>query len=700
MNSIFQAVGSMMRSRSRGGSPAASAASSEQKQDSDDDGKNKMDDTTSSNSNNKKSPNNSDTKQQGNNNNTKKKDPKLSKTPLTVCPDCDKVFATMRSLFGHYGVKHRCSIVQDDIRYACPFCSDASDAEELFDSLDELESHVTESHPECSLLADSGVYATTPTSNKKKSGVSSKKKEKPQPQPSSQSSTLPSSSSSSEQKRRSTRTQELEDTKETTTETSSDIISKPAKKQQYSHPICKCPNCEKMFPPTGLFGHFGRVHSGQLGQTFRFEWKNVSFACPYCPPDDGETKIFRTIELIEAHVSSHHPNCHLTRPNSMSNSSPKRKLETAKKKPDIGSSSAGVSRKSQRSSSRRSSIDDEGGRGGDDDDAMGMRKSQRSRRPVVDNNVMFSSGGEGNAAIRSGAAKQKTTYAEEEEVKPLYSCPACDKTNLTKHGLHAHYGMKHGGSVDMATVKMCRPVPKKKQKKVAVSSRTGPWTNEEHEAFMEGCRVYGNRWKQISLEYVPTRDAKQIGSHALNYFTSKGEWHKIGGKPGYQSSSRQGSTLMDEGGYDDEGGDDVMSMDVGSDGGDEKEDTASDGDDGNSSHCIVCFEGGNIVCCSKCPRAYHPKCLAKDGQAYGGGVNIELMPDDWQCNRCKRDIEITTGEEIPDYAFGNKKIRAAYAEFKDCSDYNYCCSLLSNILDILKKLQEYDYGYVFSEPGE
>ena len=524
MNSIFQAVGSMMRSRSKGGSPAPSAASSEQKQDSDDDGKNNMD-TTSSNSDNKKSSSNNNNKMQGNNN-SKKKDPKLSKTPLTVCPDCDKVFATMRSLFGHYGVKHRCSIVQDDIRYACPFCLDT---EELFDSVDELESHVAESHPECTLLVDSGVYATTPTSSKKKSGGSSKKKGKPQP---SQSSTLPSSS---EQKRRSTRTQELEDTKQTAADTTSDIC-KPAK-QQYSHPICKCPNCEKMFPPTGLFGHFGRVHSGQLGQAFRFEWKNVSFACPYCP-DDGEARIFRTIELIEAHVSSHHPNCHLTRPNAMSNSSPKRKLETAKKKPDtIGSSSsAGVSRKSQRSSSRRSSVDDEGGRGGDDDDdtPMGMRKSQRSRRPAVDNSIDWSqppsmfSGGKGSAAMRSEAAKQKTIYAEEEEVKPLYSCPACDKTNLTKHGLHAHYGMKHGGSVDMATVKLCRPAPKKKQKKVVVSSRTGPWTSEEHEAFMEGCRVYGNRWKQISLEYVPTRDAKQIGSHALNYFPQKESGIKLG----------------------------------------------------------------------------------------------------------------------------------------------------------------------------
>ena len=146
---------------------------------------------------------------------------------------------------------------------------------------------------------------------------------------------------------------------------------------------------------------------------------------------------------------------------------------------------------------------------------------------------------------------------------------------------------------------------------------------------------------------------------------------------------------------DEDDGEDAMSV--------ESDET----DDGNSSHCIVCFEGGNIVCCSTCPRAYHPKCLAKDGSAYGGGmattggaVNIDLMPDDWQCNRCKRDIVVSQAEEISNYAFGNKKIRSAYVEFKDCSDYNSCCTLLSNILDILAKLQSYDYGFVFSEPGK
>lgn len=128
--------------------------------------------------------------------------------------------------------------------------------------------------------------------------------------------------------------------------------------------------------------------------------------------------------------------------------------------------------------------------------------------------------------------------------------------------------------------------------------------------------------------------------------------------------------------------------------------SAAESDDGNSSHCIVCFEGGNIVCCSKCPRAYHPKCLTKDGRAYGAGVSVDLLPNDWQCNRCKKDHDIVAEDEIAQFAFGNKKIRVAYAEFKDCSDYNTICTILSNIFDIVKKLQHYDYGYVFSEPGE
>lgn len=32
------------------------------------------------------------------------------------------------------------------------------------------------------------------------------------------------------------------------------------------------------------------------------------------------------------------------------------------------------------------------------------------------------------------------------------------------------------------------------------------------------------RWTKISAEFVPTRDPKQVGSHALNYLTNMGTW--------------------------------------------------------------------------------------------------------------------------------------------------------------------------------
>ena len=384
---------------------------------------------------------------------------------------------------------------------------------EIFDTMDSLESHVTKSHPGCE-LDDTLVYtnvASGSSSGKKRSSSSSTSQQQP------------TTSNETSERRKSSRTQEISDAKPAASSTNN-------VKQQYSHPLCQCPICPKVFPPTGLFGHFGRVHSGQLGHTIRFEWKNVSFMCPYCPEndDDEPRRTFRTIDLAQAHVSSHHPNCHLIKPNAMS-STPRQRSSSSNKTDTAADLSS--SRKSQRSSSRISSV--EGG-GEDDDEDDGdspsgqQRKSQRSRRPVVD--LYFSKNFPENQTVR-GSAKQPSkptttttssskrssgvvVQVNEGEVKPLYHCPACDKTNLTKHGLHAHYGMKHGGSVDFSTVKMVNQKKKKSSgKKGSTSSRMGPWTDEEHEAFLKGFRKYGNRWKQISVEFVPTRDAKQIGSH-------------------------------------------------------------------------------------------------------------------------------------------------------------------------------------------
>ena len=63
---------------------------------------------------------------------------------------------------------------------------------------------------------------------------------------------------------------------------------------------------------------------------------------------------------------------------------------------------------------------------------------------------------------------------------------------------------------------------------------------EEHEAFLEGHAKLGNRWKQISVEFVPTRDAKQIGSHALNFLTTRGEWQQVGSRRSEGGGMQQG----------------------------------------------------------------------------------------------------------------------------------------------------------------
>lgn len=49
------------------------------------------------------------------------------------------------------------------------------------------------------------------------------------------------------------------------------------------------------------------------------------------------------------------------------------------------------------------------------------------------------------------------------------------------------------------------------------SVSTGRWTQEEHEAFLAGLKIYGREWKKVSTK-IPTRTSAQIRSHAQKYF--------------------------------------------------------------------------------------------------------------------------------------------------------------------------------------
>ncbi|KAL3815518.1 hypothetical protein ACHAXA_007374 [Cyclostephanos tholiformis] len=540
-------------------------------------------------------------------NNEKTQSEEILAAPRCICPSCDKVLPSIRSLFGHCGRAHQTAINQDRIKYMCPFC-DASD--EIFETIAKLEYHILQYHTACNLVMT--LTENLPPTTKKSKKTSSH--------------SFPSTTEAPAELKRSAR--------KINTEASSKQL------------LCKCPVCDKILPHQGIQGHLVRVHSGQL------DGRIAKYICPFCPVDSDRT--FRTIELAEAHVSNRHPNCCLIISNSL-NSTPKTSPPSID--PDA------PMRKSQRRTKRSSML-----RPYIDHDLVVASKRQEDRFSVVD----------------------RGNVPREEESKPLYKCPDCEKTNLTKQGLHAHYGMKHGGRVDFQRVKMILPKVNKSKKNEVVVNGIGPWSEEEHEAFLEGYRKYGNRWTRISAEFVLTRDAKQVGSHALNYFTAIGEWHNVGMR-------RPTATPM---GQDCDKDQISSNADTGRASDDEENETNSlfsGADDGNSSHCICCFVGGNIVCCSKCPRAYHPKCLTKD-RSNGGGVNVDLLPHDWQCHRCRKDVEVIAGEEISQYAFGHKKIRAAYSQFRDCSDYNNCCTLLSSLLDIVKKLVNYDYGYVFAEP--
>ena len=68
----------------------------------------------------------------------------------------------------------------------------------------------------------------------------------------------------------------------------------------------------------------------------------------------------------------------------------------------------------------------------------------------------------------------------------------------------------------------------------------------------------------------------------------------------------------------------------------------------NDNYCWICHAGGDVICCDKCPRVYHNKCMpSTGGGGSGSGVGVEDDEAEWTCVECEKATEAARlGAEI------------------------------------------------------
>lgn len=86
--------------------------------------------------------------------------------------------------------------------------------------------------------------------------------------------------------------------------------------------------------------------------------------------------------------------------------------------------------------------------------AAGRKKpsADGTRRPASNDERVSSSGRSKEGAGATRGRKQSTPAAPGSAERPdlRYDCPICDKANLNRQGLAVHFGMKHGGEIDLS----------------------------------------------------------------------------------------------------------------------------------------------------------------------------------------------------------------------------------------------------------
>lgn len=112
-------------------------------------------------------------------------------------------------------------------------------------------------------------------------------------------------------------------------------------------------------------------------------------------------------------------------------------------------------------------------------------------------------------------------------------------------------------------------------------------------------------------------------------------------------------------------------------------------EDGNVDYCHICKKAGKLVCCDRCPRAFHEKCFKEES---ANGENS------WQCMICDKEIAGFEDDKIE----GSQSLEKILATFEgaDVSSgkKGKGIKVLSIVHEMLEKLIDYDFGFMFQEP--
>jgi len=111
--------------------------------------------------------------------------------------------------------------------------------------------------------------------------------------------------------------------------------------------------------------------------------------------------------------------------------------------------------------------------------------------------------------------------------------------------------------------------PKIDKLKPQMGMNGGRWTEQEHQSFLAGLRLYGREWKKVASK-IKTRTSAQIRSHAQKYFAKLARDDEIRKHNGLMPPQQEGASSQSTSslyGYYSDGGSSAA-MNSGDDGGD------------------------------------------------------------------------------------------------------------------------------------